>query len=109
MTNRLDELRYLDEKYLIDTLIRLIKIPTHVPLGPNTLMEPDDPVLVRYVQETIRPELSRIGAYDIIEAPLNQLVVRMGRGEKNHSILIMVYTPTQHANLMENPFSGKMA
>lgn len=109
MSSRLDELKYLDEKYLIDTLIRLIKIPTHVPLGPNTLMEPDDPVLVRYVQEIIRPELSRIGAYEIIEVPLNQLVVRMGRGKTDRRILVMVYTPTQHANLMEDPFSGKIA
>jgi len=109
MSNRLDELKYLDEKYLIDTLIRLIKIPTHVPLGPKTLMAPDDPVLVHYVQEIIRPELSRIGAYEIIEAPLNQLVVRMGRGKSDRRILVMVYTPTQHANLMEDPFSAKIA
>ncbi|MBW1960297.1 MAG: M20/M25/M40 family metallo-hydrolase [Deltaproteobacteria bacterium] len=109
MSNRLDELQYLDEKYLIDTLSRLLKIPTHVPLGPNTLMEADDPVLVHYVHEVIRPELMRIGAYEVIEAPLNQLIVRMGRGETDQKLLVMVYTPTQHANLMDDPFSGKIA
>lgn len=109
MSNWNEELKYLDEKYLIDVLTRLLKIPTQVPLGPNTLMDPDDPVLVRYVQEVIRPELIRIGTYEIIEAPLNQLIVRMGRGETDQRILVMVYTPTQHANLMDDPFSGKIA
>jgi len=98
----------LDRKYLIDTLGKLIKIPTQVPLGPNTLMEPDDPKLIHYVQEVIRPELQRIGAYDIIEVPRNQLVVMWGDGTAEESLLIMVYTPTQHANLMNDPFTGKI-
>src|SRR2546428_3384699 len=55
----------LDHRYLVDTLVRLLKVPTEVPLGPNTLMEPDDPKLVHYVQEIVRPELQRIGVYSV--------------------------------------------
>ena len=35
----------LDERFLIDTLVELAKVPTDVPLGPQTFMEPDDPKL----------------------------------------------------------------
>ncbi len=99
----------LDERYLVNTLVRLMKIPTDVPLGPETLIEPDHPKLVHYVQDVIRPELQEIGVYGIMDAPLNQLVVRMGEGTSDRALLIMVYTPTQHANLMKDPFSGKIA
>jgi len=99
----------LDERYLVDTLVRLLKVPTEVPLGPNTLMEPDDPKLVHYVQEVIRPELQRLGIYTVVDAPRNQLVVRLGEGRSPEVLLIQVYTPTQHANFMAEPFSGKIA
>lgn len=101
--------QHLDRKYLIDTLIRLLQIPTEVPLGSNTLMEPDDPKLVHYVQKVIRPELQTLGCYNLIDAPLNQLVVELGTGEADRALLIMVYTPTQHNNWMSEPFTGKIA
>src|SRR5690349_7319097 len=41
----------LDVAYLVETLCRLARVPTDVPLGFQTLMEPDDPKLVHYVQE----------------------------------------------------------
>ena len=99
----------LDERYLVETLVRLLQVPTEVPLGPNTLMEPDDPKLVHYVQEVIRPELRRIGVSTVLDVPRNQLVVRLGRGTSPETLLIQVYTPTQHANFMAEPFSGRIA
>ena len=99
----------LDERYLVETLVRLLQIPTEVPLGANTLMEPDDPKLVHYVQAVIRPELRRLGVPTVLEAPRNQLVARLGRGASPEALLIQVYTPTQHANFMADPFSGRIA
>jgi acetylornithine deacetylase/succinyl-diaminopimelate desuccinylase-like protein len=99
----------LDERYLVETLVRLLRIPTEVSLGANTLMEPDDPKLVHYVQEVIRPELRRIGLATVVEMPRNQLVVRLGRGTSPEVLLIQVYTPTQHSNFMADPFSGRIA
>ena len=95
---------HLDYDYLLDVLMRLIRVPTEVPLGPATLMAPDHPKLVHYVQKVIRPELTAIGAYEQVEAPLNQLIVQMGNGTSGRSLLVMVYTPTQHNNLMRDPF-----
>jgi hypothetical protein len=99
----------LDERYLVETLVRLLQVPTEVSLGANTLMEPDDPKLVHYVQEVIRPELRRLGLATVVEVRRNQLAVRLGRGTSPEVLLIQVYTPTQHANFMADPFSGRIA
>jgi acetylornithine deacetylase/succinyl-diaminopimelate desuccinylase-like protein len=98
----------LDRGYLVETLSRLAQTPTNVPLGFQTLMEPDDPKLVHYVQRVLRPELIRLGMYDLLDAPPNNLVVGLGSGTSGQSLLLQNYTPAQHHNLMEEPFSGKV-
>ena len=98
----------LDETYLINTLAELARVPTEVPLGPNTFMEPDDPKLVHYVQRELRPRIQSLGKFDVADVPRNQLLVRIGEGTSPASMLVMVYTPTQHHNLMDDPFSGKI-
>ena len=104
-----DPAAYIDEGYLIDTLVHLAQVPTDVPLGPQTFMEPDDPKLVHYVQKCLRPKLDALGVQHISDVPVNQLLVRYGEGTAQASFLVMGYTPTQHHNLMEDPFSGKIA
>ena len=101
-------LAHLDQHYLIDTLVELAKVPTEVPMGPEIFMEPDDPKLVHYVQQVLRPKIQALGICDITDVPRNQLVVKLGDGSSGASLLVMVYTPTQHHNLMEEPFSGKV-
>jgi acetylornithine deacetylase/succinyl-diaminopimelate desuccinylase-like protein len=100
--------RQFDRRYLVEIMSRLATVPTDVPLGFNTLMDPDHPKLVHYVQNVIRPELVSLGAFDLFDAPGNNLVVRMGTGESGRVLLIQNYTPAQHHNLMPNPFSGKV-
>ena len=101
--------RSLDRAYLVEWLSELARVPTAVPLGAQTLIEPDHPQLVHYVQRVLRPELVRLGAYDLIDAPPNNLVARLGRGESGRSLLLQNYTPAQHHNLMAEPFSGRVA
>jgi acetylornithine deacetylase/succinyl-diaminopimelate desuccinylase-like protein len=101
--------RGLDRAYLVETVSRLAQIPTDVPLGFDTLIEPDDPKLVHYVQDVVRPELARLGCHNLLDVPRNNLVVQVGSGESGRSLLIQNYTPAQHHNLMEDPFSGKIA
>ena len=101
--------QYFERSYLIEKLSQLARVPTDVPLGFETLMEPDDPKLVHYVQEVMRPELVRLGAGDLISAPRNNLVVRLGKGHSGRSLLLQNYTPAQHHNSMKAPFSGKVA
>lgn len=99
----------LDREYLAEALRRLARVPTDVPLGYDTLMEPDDPKLIHYVQEVVRPELLHRGITDLIDAPRNNLVAQIGSGESGRSLLIQNYTPAQHHNLMDDAFSGKIA
>jgi acetylornithine deacetylase/succinyl-diaminopimelate desuccinylase-like protein len=101
--------RRLDETYLFETLLRLMAVRTDVSLGRDTLMEPDDPKLVHYVQEVVRPELARLGVHDLLDVGRNNLVARLGRGEDERSLLVLVYTVTQHHNLMDDPYPGKIA
>lgn len=96
----------IDERYLTETLLKLMAVPTDVPLGPDTLMDPDDPKLVRYVQGMLRPALYAVGAHDLIDAGRNNLVARIGRGTDGSSLLLLVYTVTQHHNLMADPYPG---
>lgn len=99
----------LDLAYLIRTLERLAKVPVNVPMGTEVFIEPDDPKLVHYVQQVLRPELSAIGVHDLIDVSGNQIVARYGKGTSDRSLLIQVYTPVQHHNQMVEPWSGKIA
>lgn len=100
---------HLDREFFIDVLKELIEVPTEVPLGPDTLIDPDHPKLVHYVQNVLRPIMEDAGIYDIMEMPLNQIVVRLGSGERDDCLLIQAYTPTQHQNLMKDPFVPRIA
>jgi acetylornithine deacetylase/succinyl-diaminopimelate desuccinylase-like protein len=96
----------IDERYLTETLLKLMAVPTDVPLGPATLMEPDDPKLVHYVQRVVRPELYALGVHDLLDVGRNNLLARLGRGTSGRSLLLLVYTVTQHHNLMADPYPG---
>lgn len=100
---------HLDEAYMVDLLLRLLKVDCIVELGPETLMAPDHPKLVNYVQNFIRPELQKVGAHHIIDLPNNQMGVKIGKGVSGKTLLIMAYTPVQHHNWMENPLDAKIA
>jgi acetylornithine deacetylase/succinyl-diaminopimelate desuccinylase-like protein len=99
----------VDERYLTDSLVELAKVSTAVPLGPDPFIEPDDPKLVHYVQDVLRPKIDALGALDVRDVPRNQLVIRYGEGKLPRTLLVMSYTPAQHHNLMEDPFSGRIA
>ena len=98
----------LDLNYLVNTLQELAKVPAAVPMGTEVFMEPDNPVLVRYVQEEIKPKLTAMGDVTLIDVPENQIVVEIGNGGREKALLIQVYTPVQHHNLMDDPWSGKI-
>ena len=101
--------KYIDKQYLVKTLQRLLRVDCSASIGSETLMEPDHPKLVHYVQEVIRPELSNIGIHTVYDMPKNQLIVRLGTCEIDTSLLIMAYTPAQHHNWMKDPFSGRIS
>lgn len=91
---------------LVADLVALARVPSAVPLGADTLIEPDHPTLRHYVQECLRPMFQGLGA-DVIDLPLNQFAVRLGDGD-GPCLALMAYTPTQHHNLMAEPWSGRI-
>jgi acetylornithine deacetylase/succinyl-diaminopimelate desuccinylase-like protein len=101
--------RHLDVDGMVATLSHLATIPTDVPLGYDTLMQPDDPKLVHFVQEVMRPRLEAIDSLELVDAPLNNLIAASGAGTSGRSLLIQNYTPAQHHNLMDEPFAGRIA
>ncbi len=99
----------IDERFLVDRLTELCKVPTDVPLGPDTFVLPDHPKFVHYVQDVLRPMIQATGAYNIIDTPKNNLVVQMGEGTSDAALLLLVYVPTQHHQLMDRPFEPRIA
>jgi acetylornithine deacetylase/succinyl-diaminopimelate desuccinylase-like protein len=99
----------IDQRFIARTIAELARVPTNVELGFDTLIEPDDPKLVHYVQAVMRPRLLELGLYDLIDAPRNNLVVRLGSAEIPRSLLIQNYTASQHHHLMARPFDGIVA
>ena len=75
----------LDMRYLMDTLVDIARVPTDVPLGSNVFMAPDDPKLVYYVQQVLRPELTALGAYDLMDVPDNLL--KLVKGENVGTVI----------------------
>jgi acetylornithine deacetylase/succinyl-diaminopimelate desuccinylase-like protein len=94
-----------DERYLLEALRRLCRIPSAVPLGPETLIDPDDPIITGYLNRGPRKEFDDLGLTSVVELPMNQFAVRFGDG-RGPCLAIMAYTPTQHNNLMADPWSG---
>ncbi|MHA6630065.1 M20 family metallopeptidase [Pseudonocardia sichuanensis] len=93
---------------LLESAVDLARIPSAVPPGANTLIEPDDPLLVDYVQKHLRPRFVGVGCRDVLDLPRNQFAVRFGTGA-GPCLALVAYTPTQHHNLMADPWSGRIA
>ncbi|MFC4009281.1 peptidase dimerization domain-containing protein [Nonomuraea purpurea] len=94
-------------EYVVDVLAELARVPSAVPLGADTLIAPDHPILVNYVRNHLRPMFVETGAGDIIDLPAGQFAVRFGDGD-GPVLALMAYTPTQHHNLMTDPWSGEI-
>lgn len=97
----------VDPAFLTKSLVELAQIPAAAPLGQHTLIDPDDPILVSYVQQHLRPRFLEAGAYHLLDLPRNQFAVRFGNGE-GPCLALMAYTPVQHHNLMADPLSGRI-
>src|SRR5919202_3627179 len=100
--------RHLDADYLTAILVRLLQTPTDVPLG-ETELAPEDPKLARYVREVVQPELEGLRFDRLVVDASNNLVCRIGADVPSPSLLLMGYAVAQHANLMQDPYSGRIA
>jgi acetylornithine deacetylase/succinyl-diaminopimelate desuccinylase-like protein len=98
----------LDTDQLVELASEFAKVPTGVPLGFETYVDPTDPQLVRYIGEAVAPELSRDGRLAQIDCRPYGIVAQLGSGG-SPAILVQSYAISQHHQLMEDPYSGRVA
>jgi acetylornithine deacetylase/succinyl-diaminopimelate desuccinylase-like protein len=98
----------LDPDELVDYASTFVRIPTGVPLGFDTYVDPTDPSLVRYIGEAVGPELERVRGADVIDCRPHGLVAQLG-SQGSPALLIQSYAISQHHQLMPDPYSGRVA
>lgn len=100
-----------DREPLVEDLRELARVPSAVPLGARTLIEPDDPIIVGYLR-ALRPRFARLAEQvpgaTLVELPLGQFAVRVDGRRPGPTLLVAAYTPTQHHNEMADPWSGDL-
>jgi acetylornithine deacetylase/succinyl-diaminopimelate desuccinylase-like protein len=101
--------RHVDREFVVDKLQALARCPTDVPVGFDTLIDPDDPKLVNYVQSVVRPLLEEVAPDVACTEVGGNLLVRDGDAGTDDALLLQTYTVAQHHNLMEEPFCGSLA
>lgn len=89
----------------------MARVPSAVPMGARTLMDPDDPVLLAY-HRALRPRFAalagRVPGARMVDLPLGQFAVRLEAAAPGPELMLMAYTPTQHHNEMTDPWSGDL-
>lgn len=98
----------LDTAELVELASKFARAPTGVPLGFETYVDPTHPDLVRYIGEVVAPELSRGGHLAQIDCRPHGIVAQLGSGG-SPAILVQSYAVSQHHQLMDDPYSGRVA
>src|SRR3954452_10369766 len=98
----------LDDAYLSDVLVRLLRTPTDVATGA-TAGEPGDLRLARYVRNVVQPELERLKLGPVVVDAANALICRIGPDVASPSLLLLGYAAASHANRMAAPHGGELA
>jgi acetylornithine deacetylase/succinyl-diaminopimelate desuccinylase-like protein len=97
----------LDDAYLSDVLVRLLRTPTDVATGA-TAGEPGDLRLARYVRNVVQPELERLKLGPVTVDSSNALLCRIGPVVDSPSLLLIGYAAASHADRMAAPYSGDL-
>ena len=96
---------------LVEDLRALARVPSAVPMGAQTLIAPDDPVLLTY-HRALRPRFAalaeRVPGARVVDLPLEQFAVHVQAEAPGPALMLMAYTPTQHHNQMADPWSGDL-
>ena len=102
---RVDAMLDVDE--LVELASAFIRVPTGIPLGFETYVDPTDPMFARYLDDAVLPELTRREAVEMLDCRPFGHVARLGSGSP--AILVQSYTVSQHHQLMDDPYQPKVA
>jgi len=99
---------HLDLDFLESSLVALVQTPSDVPTG-EIAIEPSDPKIGLYVKDVVQPYLEQLQLENLRVDDLNNLIGSIGAGSSDSSLLLVGYSVSQHANRMEDPYSGRIA
>lgn len=97
----------LDRDEIVELASDFARIPTGVPLGFDTYVDPTDPQLVHYIGEVVLPELKQLDGVEIIDSRPFGLMAQLGSGGRP-ALLVQSYAISQHHQLMDDPYSGRI-
>jgi hypothetical protein len=103
--SRFDAMLDMDE--LLELASAFIRVPTGVPLGFETYVDPTHEMFGRYLDGAVLPELATIDAGELMDCRPYGHVVRLGTGSP--TILVQSYTVSQHHQLMDDPYEPRVA
>ncbi len=96
----------VDTTWLQEVLVELLRTPTQVPLG-DTEIQPGDPRIVEAVDKVVLPRIEELSPSEIRRHPQGDVAARFGP-PGDDGVLLQTYVVSQHANLMEDPHSGRI-
>lgn len=97
----------LDDAVLERCMLELGAFDTSVDPGYDTLMPPDHPKLAHFRERAVLPRLARLKlANDAVVDALGNTVIIIGSGGPR--LCVMNYVPTQHANLIDEPYPARL-
>jgi succinyl-diaminopimelate desuccinylase len=96
----------VDEGWLQDILVRLLRTSTQVPFG-ETEIAPGDPRIVAAIDEVVLPWIQELHPEDVRRHPQGDVAARFGP-DADGGLLIQTYVVSQHANLMDDRRAGEV-
>lgn len=97
----------VDDAWLEQTLLTLLRTPTGVP-PERTGIEPGDPRITGAVEEVLLPIVSSLEPDELRRHELGDVAARFGPPDDD-GLLVQVYVVSQHGNLMEDPTAARVA
>lgn len=96
----------VDDAWLEETLLTLLRTPTGVPPG-RTEIAPGDPRISGAVEDVVLPILSSLDPDEIRRHELGDVAARFGP-PGDEGLLVQVYVVSQHGNLMDAPTAARV-
>ena len=96
----------VDQQWLEEVLLVLLRTPTGVPAG-STEVQPGDPGIVTAVDDVVVPLLESLEPDEVRRHANGDVAARFGPpGEAG--LLVQTYIVSQHGNLMEDPHAARI-
>lgn len=94
---------YLAETYLVPLLQKLVRHPSE-----QSDLQEADPRIREFISECLAPEINGLGIGTPRYDEMGNLILEIGSGSNDRSLLFMTYAMTHPASAMQDPFSATL-